>query len=196
MMRRKQKRQGEERKKRVNRLSFFINILKEKIIFMSKKINSRIKLEPVPGYDWHNYDKKKGIDPTGIDILSNRVIEQAADLLLGGYSEATARDILYETYGFNSYCAKFILGKAFSKIYNDEKEESENLLKKQNMRLFKLYRSALEREDHKSALMILQEINKLNKLYTQKIEITSDTFVLDLGFETKEIKNDNTEQDN
>ena len=196
-MRRKKKRQEEERRKReIKSSSFFINILKEKIIFMAKKINSRIKLEPVAGYDWHNYDKKKGIDPTGIDILSNRVVDQAADLLLGGYSEATARDILYETYGFNSYCAKFILGKAFSKIYNDEKEESENLLKKQNMRLFKLYRSALEREDHKSALMILQEINKLNKLYTQKIEITSDTFVLDLGFETKEIQNDNTEQDN
>ena len=184
MMRRKKKRKGEGRKKRVNRLSFFINILKEKIIFMTKKINSRIKLEPVPGYDWHNYDKKKGIDPTGIDILSNRVVEQAADLLLGGYSEATARDILYETYGFNSYCAKFILGKAFSKIYSDEKEESENLLKKQNMRLFKLYRSALEREDHKSALSILQEINRLNKLYVNKIEISSDNFVLDLGIDT------------
>ena len=35
---------------------------------MKKKINSRIKLEPVPGYDWHKYEKKKGIDPTGIDI--------------------------------------------------------------------------------------------------------------------------------
>ena len=195
-MRRKKKRQEGERKRRVNRLSFFINILKEKIIFMAKKINSRIKLEPVEGYDWHNYDKKKGIDPTGIDVVSNKVIEQAADLLLGGYSEATARDILYETYGMNSYCVRFIIGKAYTKLYADEKKEEENLLKKQNMRLFKLYRSALEREDHKSALSILQEINKLNKLYTQKIEITSDTFVLDLGFETKEIKNDNTEQDN
>lgn len=147
-------------------------------------IKSRIKLEPVEGYDWRNYDKKKGIDPTGIDVVSNKVIQQAADLLLGGYSEATARDILYECYGFNSYCAKFILGKAFSKIYNDEKEESENLLKKQNMRLFRLYRSALEREDHKSALMILQEINKLNKLYVNKIEISSDAFTLDLGLDT------------
>lgn len=193
---RKKKRQEGERKRRVNRLSFFINILKEKIIFMAKNINSRIKLEPVEGYDWHNYDKKKGIDPTGIDVVSNKVIDQAADLLLGGYSEATARDILYECYGFNSYCAKFILGKAYTKLYADEKKEEENLLKKQNMRLFKLYRAALEREDHKSALSILQEINKLNKLYTQKIEITSDTFVLDLGFETKEVTNDNTEQDN
>ena len=148
---------------------------------MANNINSRIKLEPIPGYDWRNYDKKKGIDPTGIDILSNKVIDQAVDLLLAGYSEATARDILYETYGMNSYCVRFILGKAFTKLYADEKKESENLLKKQNMRLFRLYRSAIEKNDHKSALSILQEINKLNKLYVNKIEISSDTFTLDLG---------------
>lgn len=148
---------------------------------MANNIKSRIKLEPVEGYDWRNYDKKKGIDPTGIDILSNRVIDQAVDLLLAGYSEATARDILYETYGLNSYCVRFILGKAFTKLYADEKKEEENLLKKQNMRLFRLYRSAIEKNDHKSALSILQEINKLNKLYVNKIEISSDTFTLDLG---------------
>ena len=148
---------------------------------MANNINSRIKLEPVPGYDWRNYDKKKGIDPTGIDILSNRVVDQAVDLLLAGYSEATARDILYETYGMNSYCVRFILGKAFTKLYTDEKKEEENLLKKQNMRLFRLYRNALENNDNKSALSILQEINKLNKLYVNKIEISSDTFTLDLG---------------
>ncbi len=148
---------------------------------MANNIKSRIKLEPVEGYDWHNYDKKKGIDPTGIDILSNRVVDQAVDLLLAGYSEATARDILYETYGLNSYCVRFILGKAFTKLYADEKKEEENLLKKQNMRLFRLYRNALENNDNKSALSILQEINKLNKLYVNKIEISSDTFTLDLG---------------
>ena len=157
---------------------------------MAKNINSRIKLEPVEGYDWHNYDKKKGIDPTGIDVVSNKVIDQAVELLLGGYSEATARDILYETYGMNSYCVRFIIGKAYTKLYADEKKEEENLLKKQNMRLFRLYRAALEREDNKSALMILQEINKLNKLYVNKIEISSDTFTLDLGLSDKQTTND------
>ena len=157
---------------------------------MAKNINSRIKLEPVEGYDWRNYDKKKGIDPTGIDVVSNKVIDQAVELLLGGYSEATARDILYETYGMNSYCVRFIIGKAYTKLYADEKKEEENLLKKQNMRLFRLYRSALEKEDNKSALSILQEINKLNKLYVNKIEISSDTFVLDLGLSDKQTTND------
>ena len=153
-------------------------------------------LEPVPGYNWHNYDKKKGINPSNDDILSNLVVESVENLILDGYSDSTIYDALYNTYGMNSWSVRFIVRKAHSSILKKQEKQEENLLKKQNMRLFKLYRAALEREDHKSALSILQEINKLNKLYTQKIEITSDTFVLDLGFEIKDIKNDNTEQDN
>ena len=185
----KRKQEEERKKRRIKSSSFFINILKEKEYIMPN-IKSRIKLEPVEGYNWRNYDKKKGIDPTGIDVVSNKVIDQAVELLLGGYSEATARDILYETYGMNSYCVRFIIGKAYTKLYADEKKEEENLLKKQNMRLFKLYRSALEREDHKSALSILQEINKLNRLYVNKIEISSNVYTLDLGLSDKQNTND------
>ena len=153
-------------------------------------------LEPIEGYNWHNYNKKQGIDPTGVDILSNLVIEQVENLVLDGYSDSSIYDILYNTYGMNSWSVRFIVRKAHSTLLKKQEKQEENMLKKQNMRLFKLYRAALEREDHKSALMILQEINKLNKLYTQKIEISSNVYTLDLGFEIKDIKNDNTEQDN
>ena len=54
----------------------------------------------------------------------------------------------------------------------------------------------MNKGDNKTALQVLQEISKLNKLYTQKIEISSNVYTLDLGFEIKDIKNDNTEQDN
>ena len=185
-MRRKIKRkQEEERKKRVNRLSFFINILKEKIIFMKTKL-----LEPIEGYDWHNYDKKQGINPSGDDILSNLVVEQVENLVLDGYSDSSIYDILYNTYGMNSWSVRFIVRKAHNTLLKKQEKQEENLLKKQNMRLFKLYRAALEREDHKSALSILQEINKLNRLYVNKIEISSDTFTLDLGISDTTNKSD------
>ena len=157
---------------------------------MTKKINSRIKLEPIEGYDWHNYDKKQGINPSGDDILSNLVVESVENLILDGYSDSSVYDALYNTYGMNSWSVRFIVRKAHSSILKKQEKQEENLLKKQNMRLFKLYRSALEREDHKSALMILQEINKLNKLYVNKIEISSDAFVLDLGLSDKQNTND------
>ena len=147
-------------------------------------------LEPVPGYDWKKYDKKKGINPSNDDILSNLVVEQVENLILDGYSDSSIYDILYNTYGMNSWSVRFIVRKAHSTLLKKQEKQEENLLKKQNMRLFKLYRAALEREDHKSALMILQEINKLNKLYVNKIEISSDAFVLDLGLSDTTNKSD------
>lgn len=185
MMKLKKKRKGEERKRRVNRLSFFYNILKEKIFFMKTKL-----LEPVEGYNWHNYDKKQGINPSGDDILSNLVVEQVENLVLDGYSDSSIYDILYNTYGMNSWSVRFIVRKAHSTLLKKQEKQEENLLKKQNMRLFKLYRAALEREDHKSALNILQEVNRLNKLYVNKIEISSDNFVLDLGLSDTTNKSD------
>lgn len=153
-------------------------------------------LEPIEGYDWHNYDKKKGINPSGDDILSNLVIEQVENLILDGYSDSTIYNALYQTYGMNSWSVRFITRKAHSSILKKQEKQEESLLQKQNFRLFKLYRDALEKNDQKTALSILQEVNRLNKLYVQKIEISSNVYTLDLGFETKEIKNDNTEQDN
>ena len=151
-------------------------------------------LEPIEGYDWHNYDKKQGIDPTGVDILSNLVVEQVENLVLDGYSDSSIYDILYNTYGMNSWSVRFIVRKAHSTLLKKQEKQEENLLKKQNMRLFKLYRAALEREDHKSALSILQEVNRLNKLYVNKIEISSNVYTLDLGLTDKQTTND--EQDN
>ena len=187
-MRRKKKRQEGERKKRVNRLSFFINILKEKIIFMTQ--DRKIDIIPVEGYDPKNYHHKRGIDATGNDVVSNKVVEQTANLILAGYTDSTIRDRLYETYGVNSYQAKFITGKAHTYIMEYEEEQEKNMLKKQNSRLFGLYRSAMNKGDEKIALAILSEINKLNKLYVNKIEISSDNFVLDLGLSDTTNKSD------
>lgn len=153
-------------------------------------------LEPVEGYKWSNYDKRYGINPTGDDIPSNLVVEQVENLILDGYSDSTIYNALYATYGLNSYSARFITRKAHSSLLKKEESQEANILHKQNFRLFKLYRKALEKGDDKTALSILAEINKLNKLYTQKIEISSNIYTLDLGFDIKDIKDDNTEQEN
>lgn len=151
---------------------------------MTNTKNNRIDLVPVEGYDPKNYHHKHGIDATGNDIVSNKVVEQTAQLILAGYSDATIRDRLYETYKVNSYQAKFITGKAHSHIMEYEEEQEKNMLQKQNSRLFGLYRLAMNNNDHKTALAILAEINRVNKLYTTKVEVTSETLVLDLGLNT------------
>lgn len=147
-------------------------------------------MKPVDGYDWKNYDKRCGIDGTLTDIPSQLVVEQTMNLILDGYSDGTVYDALVKTYNMNSYSAKFIVRKAHDVLLKKEEKQEENMLQKQNLRLFKLYRKALEKGDSKTALSILSEINKLNKLYVQKIEISNDSFVLDLGLSDTTKKND------
>lgn len=157
---------------------------------MTNTKKNKIEIIPVEGYSPKNYPHKHGIDASGVDIVSNKVVQQVADLILAGYSDATIRDRLYEAYGVNSYQAKFILGKSHSHIMQYEEEQEKDLLRKQNSRLFGLYRLALNKGDERTALAILAEINKVNKLYTTKIEVSTDVFTLDLGFDTSNLNNE------
>ena len=149
----------------------------------------KIDIIPIEGYDPKNYPYKQGIDATGNDILSQKVIEQISNLILSGYTDATIKNKLWEVYGVNSYQVKFMIGKAHKYLSDYTEEQEKNLLHKQNSRLFGLYRAAMNKGDNKTALQVLQEINKLNKLYVNKIEISSDTFVLDLGLTDKQTTN-------
>ena len=154
----------------------------------------KIDIVPIEGYDPKNYPYKQGIDATGNDVISQKVIEQISNLILAGYTDATIKNKLWETYGVNSYQVKFMIGKAHKYLSDYTEEQETNLLHKQNSRLFGLYRAAMNKGDNKTALQVLQEINKLNRLYVNKIEISSDAFVLDLGLSDK--TNITNEQDN
>ena len=154
----------------------------------------KIDIIPIEGYDPKNYPYKQGIDATGNDILSQKVIEQISNLILSGYTDATIKNKLWETYGVNSYQVKFMIGKAHKYLSDYTEEQETNLLHKQNSRLFGLFRTAMNKGDNKMALEVLKEVNKLNRLYVNKIEISSDTFTLDLGLSDK--TNNNDEQDN
>lgn len=152
--------------------------------------NNKLRLEPIVGYDPKNYDKKQGIDASGNDIISNKVIEQIADIILAGYADSSIRDLIYELYGVNSYQARYMIMKAHKFILDFEEKQEENMLQKQNSRLFGLYRLAMNNNDHKTALAILAEINRVNKLYVNKVEVSTSNFVLDLGLTDTSNKSD------
>ena len=144
------------------------------------KANTHI-FKPVDGYKWTNYDRRYGINASGEDVVSNLVVEQVRDAILDGYSTSYIYQELKATYGMNSYSASFIVQKAMKELQRSEERQEDGLIYKQNARLFKLYRESLEKGDQKTTLAILAEINKLNSLYTKKIEVSTDVFQLDLG---------------
>ena len=141
----------------------------------------KIDIVPIEGYDPKNYSYKHGIDITLNDVISLKIVSQISDLILCGYTDSTIKNKLYEAYKVNSYQAQTIINKAHKYLSDYTEEQEKNLLHKQNSRLFGLYRAAMNKGDNKAALQVLQEINKLNRLYVNKIEISSDTFTLDLG---------------
>ena len=149
----------------------------------------KIDIIPIEGYDPKNYSYKHGIDITGNDVISQKVIEQISNLILSGYTDSTIKNKLYEAYKVNSYQAQTIINKAHKYLSDYTEEQEKNLLHKQNSRLFGLYRAAMNKGDNKTALQVLAEINKLNKLYVQKIEISNDSFTLDLGLTDKQTTN-------
>lgn len=154
----------------------------------------KIDIIPIEGYSPKNYPYKQGIDITLNDVISQKIVEQISSLILSGYTDATIKNKIYEAYKVNSYQAQTIINKAHKYLSDYTEEQEKNLLHKQNSRLFGLYRAAMNKGDNKTALQVLQEINRLNKLYVNKIEISSDTFTLDLGLSDKQTTNN--EQDN
>ena len=154
----------------------------------------KIDILPIEGYEPKNYPYKHGIDITLNDVISQKIVEQISNLILAGYTDSTIKNKLYEAYKVNSYQAQTIINKAHKYLSDYTEEQEKNLLHKQNSRLFGLYRAAMNKGDNKTALQVLQEINRLNKLYVNKIEISSDTFTLDLGLTDKQTTNN--EQDN
>lgn len=154
----------------------------------------KIDIIPVEGYDPKNYSYKHGIDITLNDVISQKVVSQISDLILCGYTDSTIKNKLYEAYKVNSYQAQTIINKAHKYLSDYTEEQEKNLLHKQNSRLFGLYRAAMNKGDNKTALQVLQEINKLNRLYVNKIEISSNVYTLDLGLSDK--TNITNEQDN
>ena len=154
----------------------------------------KIDIVPIEGYDPKNYPYKHGIDITLNDVISQKVVSQISDLILCGYTDSTIKNKLYEAYKVNSYQAQTIINKAHKYLSDFTEEQEKNLLHKQNSRLFGLYRAAMNKGDNKTALEVLKEVNKLNRLYVNKIEISSDVYTLDLGLTDK--TNITNEQDN
>ena len=154
----------------------------------------KIDIVPIEGYDPKNYSSKHGIDITLNDVISQKIVSQISDLILCGYTDSTIKNKLYEAYKVNSYQAQTIINKAHKYLSDYTEEQEKNLLHKQNSRLFGLYRAAMNKNDQKTALEVLKEVNKLNRLYVNKIEISSDVYTLDLGLTDK--TNITNEQDN
>ena len=127
------------------------------------------KLDNALGYD----GKFKA--PETVEIL-----EIAENAIIEGYSKNTIAKLLVEEAGFKYINAQALAAKAWKNVMATGKTRGEGMRERNLQRLEHIYKKAMEVGDYKNALSALDQLNKLVQLYKEKVEITTDEYVLDL----------------
>lgn len=127
------------------------------------------KLNNALGYD------AKFKDPATVEIL-----EIAENALIEGYSKNTIAKLLVEEAGFKYIQAQSLAAKAFKNVMATGTKRGENMLEKNLTRLEHIYHKCVDSGDYKNALSAIDQLSKLTQLYKEKIQISTDEYVIDL----------------
>lgn len=120
------------------------------------------------------YDSKFK-EPETIEIL-----EIAKDAIIGGYKKNTLAKMLCNELDMKYVYAQALAAKAWREVMQTGKDRTDGMREKNIQRLEFLYAKAVDMNDMKNAISALDQINKLCQLYKEKVEITTDEYVLDL----------------
>jgi len=123
--------------------------------------------------------------PTGYDSKFKEpetveILEIAKDAIIGGYKKNTIAKLLCNELDMKYVYAQALAAKAWREVMQTGKDRTDGMREKNIQRLEFLYAKAVDMNDMKNAISALDQINKLCQLYKEKVEITTDEYVLDL----------------
>lgn len=96
------------------------------------------------------------------------------DLMTEGYSSIEVRKELIARWGIAWPTAKTYYDEALSALAEDDDELKEEARAKSKNRLEKILRECTEGRRYKEALVATDQLNKINNLYTQKLEVEAE----------------------
>lgn len=108
------------------------------------------------------------------------ILEIAENAIIEGYSKNTIAKLLVDEAGFKYVNAQALAAKAWKNVMATGKNRGEGLQEKNIQRLEHIYKRCMELNDFKNALSALDQMNRLTQLYKEKIQITTDEYVIDL----------------
>lgn len=132
---------------------------------------------------FENHNKSKystGYDPKFKEPETIEILETAKDAIIGGYKKNTVAKLLCEEMGMKYANAQALAAKAWKEVMKIGKDREEGMREKNIQRLEFLYAKCVDQNDMKNALSALDQLSKLCQLYKEKVEITTDEYVLDL----------------
>jgi hypothetical protein len=132
---------------------------------------------------FENCSKSKytqGYDPKYKEPQTLEMLEVAKDAIIGGYKKTYVAKLLCEEMQMKYQYAQAIAAKAWKEVMTAGKDRTDGMREKNLQRLEFLYAKCVEQNDMKNALGALEQLNKLCQLYKEKVEITTDEYIIDL----------------
>lgn len=115
-------------------------------------------------------------DPDTVEIM-----EIGENAIIEGYSKNTVAKLLVDELGLKYNYAQALAGKMWKNVMTTGNDRSEGLQQKNIVRLEHIYKRCMEVGDYKNALSALDQLNKLNQLYKEKVELSSEQFEFVIG---------------
>lgn len=109
-----------------------------------------------------------------------QMAEIIEDAYISGYSKNSINKYLTSELGFTYDNANAFTAKVWKMMINKGVDRKDGMGNKNLARLEHIYKRALDVGDFKNALSAIDQMNKLCQLYKEKVEITTDEYVLDL----------------
>lgn len=120
------------------------------------------------------YDSKFK-EPETIEIL-----EIAKDAIIGGYKKNTLAKLLCNELDMKFVYAQALAAKAWKEVMQTGKDREEGMRERNMQRLEFIYGEAMKNGDYKAANTAVDLLNKMGQFYKERIEVTTDEYVIDL----------------
>lgn len=121
-----------------------------------------------------------GYDPKFKEENTLLIIDRIKDCYINGNKQGTIAKQLHIELGMNQYTAKMLTSKAWKELVTENKKRAEGMKEKNIARLEKIYADGMATNDRKSALAAIDQLNKMTGQYKERVEVTTDEYVIDL----------------
>lgn len=121
-----------------------------------------------------------GYDPSWKEQATLELVDTIKDAYIAGYRRNTIAKLLCEEMDMKYQYAQALTGKVWKMVVKDSNDRTEGMKEKNIQRLEFLYAKCVEQNDMKNALSALDQLSKLCQLYKEKVEITTDEYIIDL----------------
>lgn len=108
------------------------------------------------------------------------IMEIAKDAIIAGYKKNTIAKLMCQELEMKYDQAQAFAAKVWKQVMQTGKDRTEGMKEKNIQRLEFLYAKCVDQNDFKNALGALDQLNKLTQLYKEKVEITTDEYMIDL----------------